>query len=63
MYLNASKIFSALQHQPRDDGSYESVQKRKAYKDLDKKIPYIDFEMETERKLTYELAYTTLKCN
>lgn len=62
MYLHASKIFTALQHQPRDDGTYESAQRRKAHKDINKTIPSMLFETESERKLTYELAYSTLKC-
>lgn len=62
MYICASKLFSALQHEPRDDGTYEATQKRKAFKNRDKTIPYIPFESDSDRKMAYELAYTTLKC-
>jgi len=62
MFLNASKIFTALQHEPRDDGSYEAAQRRKAYKKLDKTVPSVQYESDQERRLTYQLAYTALKC-
>ncbi|XP_067949694.1 putative methyltransferase NSUN7 [Watersipora subatra] len=55
------QVFAVLQHQPRDDGSYESAQKRKAHKNLEKAIPYINFESEADRKATYELAFSALK--
>lgn len=62
IFKHATKIFSALQHEPRDEGTYESAQKRKLYKSQSHEIPHIKYENDTDRKLTYELSYSTLKC-
>jgi len=63
IFVHASQIFSSLQHEPRDDGTYESMTKRREYKNrMGRDLPYISFSDENERRLTYQLAYSTLKC-
>ena len=62
IFLHASKVFASLEHEPRDDGSFEATQKRKQFKSKERRTPFINYQSESDRVLTYTLAYSTLKC-
>lgn len=66
IYLNAAKVFNSLKHESREE--LENPYYRKREEQLTKQtsssmaIEELDFEDDNEKRLTFELAFETLKC-
>ncbi|KAL4229770.1 hypothetical protein ACF0H5_010161 [Mactra antiquata] len=64
VYLNASKVFSSLKHESREE--LENPYYRKRDEQLNRQtskvgLEDLDFEDDNEKRLTFELAFETLK--
>ena len=64
IYANAGKVFNALRQETREELENPYYQRHKNTNKSEKKveIPDIDFEDDTEKRLTFELAFEALKC-
>ena len=62
IYLNAAKVFNALKHESRDELENPYYKKKQDNGDVKVVFPELDFADDTEKRLTYELAFETLKC-
>ena len=65
VYANAAKVFSCLKHESKEE--IENPYYRKQRQDCDNHntptvLPDLDFEDDAEKRLTFELAFETLKC-
>ena len=62
IYLNAAQVFSALKHESRDELENPYYTKKQDNGDIEAVFPELEFDDDNEKRLTFELAFETLKC-
>lgn len=67
VYSNAAKVFSSLKHESREEQENPYFRRRQSAENgltnsKTRLVPALDFEDDTEKRLTFELAFETLKC-
>lgn len=67
VYSNAAKVFSTLKHESREEQENPYYRKRQSHdngltNNTTNVLQDLEFEDDNEKRLTFELAFETLKC-